>query len=336
MPLNLLTRKRLLFFIKLLGGVGILYWLLQKLDWEAFAFHLEQIAWPLLLLLISFSICDRFIMAYKWNLLLRANGLTLSTHRVMALYLVSNLLGSFTPGNLGGDAYRVMALAPYGKNAAVLSTVLLERAAGLLALLLFVIVALPFSFTLFGAEAETVAGVAIGGAAIILLMMFMPLYRPLRECVNRLAINRPSRGAKKIHQLFCAYAEQHRNRFVLAMFFGLTLAETGFFFFRNFLAIHASGVDVSLAYVFMIMPMVHFILRLPISIQGIGLQEGLFAYALSLAGYTLEQGIIVSFVWRLTDILAVYLPATLLLLLFPIARPASNSIPDANRNARTG
>jgi glycosyltransferase 2 family protein len=332
MPLSYLSRNRLSFFIKLLVGLGILFWLLGKLDWSDFALHIDQVVWPLFLLLIVCSVSDRFIMAYKWNLLLRANGLFIPTHRVMALYLVSNLLGSFTPGNLGGDAYRVISLAPYGKNAAVVSTVLLERAVGMLALLSFVIIALPFSFALLGAEAEAVAVVAICGAALILIAIFLPLNRPLRERVDRLVAEHPGRILQKLNLFLCAYSAQHRNRRVLLAFSLLTLAETGFFFVLNYLAARTGGVPVSLAFIFMVMPVIHFILRLPISIQGFGLQEGLFAYALILAGYSLEQGIIVSLVWRLTDIFAIYLPASMLLWLSPMTyHPPSSTIPDAKR-----
>jgi glycosyltransferase 2 family protein len=324
---NALLRQRVFILIKLLVGLAILYWLLQRMNWNIFAGHFRQIAWTLFPLLIAFSISDRLIMAYKWRLLLRANGVGLPLRHTVALYLVSNLLGAFTPGNLGGDAYRVMALAPWGRNAEVLSTVFLERTVGLLALLFFVIASLPFSSALLEMDMRVLALIAIGGVGAILALMFIPLCRSIPERLDSWLVHRFNPVGKRFRRLLSAYADQHRHRLVLVFFFLMTLLRTGFLFFGIFLAIRMAGVDVSLGFIFAIMPSIHLILRLPISINGIGLQEGLFAFAMVLAGYTIEDGVIVSFIWRLTNFLAVYLPGSLLLWCFPATyRPSSGAM----------
>jgi glycosyltransferase 2 family protein len=248
----------------------------------------------------------------------------------VALYLVSNLLGAFTPGNLGGDAYRVMALAPWGKNAEVLATVFLERAVGLLALLFFMVAALPFSPGLLEVDARILTLIAIGGIGATLAVLFIPLCRSVGERLDNLLENSPNPLAKRLYHLLGAYAKQHRNNTVLLFFFLLTLFETGFLFIGMFLAIHMVGVAVSLGFIFVVMPSMHLILRLPISINGIGVQEGLFAYAMVLAGYTIEDGVIISFLWRLAILLAVYLPACLLLWCFPATYRPATSTPDGS------
>lgn len=307
-------RQRGLFVLKALLGLVLLVMVLRQIEWRDFAEHMGQISLPLMLLLLAGAVADRFLMGYKWNLLLRRCGVSIPTPRIVAIYFVSNFLGAFTPGNLGGDAYRVVALGPAGKNAEVLSTVVLERFMGLLALLCFVIAALPFSFALFATNAKVVAIVSVVAALTILLMIFLPLYPPLRDRVDAFCGRRSGKISQKIHQFFQAYATQNRGGRTLGLFFLLTLIETGFFFFLNFLAARVGGVEVSVGFIFMVMPIIHFVLRMPITLQGIGLQEGLFAYALGLAGFSLVQGVVVSLVWRLADIVGVYLPGCVLFL----------------------
>lgn len=302
-------RSGLLAVVKAVVGITVLAWVLRATDWQEFRLHLREISWPLFILLVLMAWADRWVMAYKWNLLLRASGVVVGTTRVLAVYLASNLLGAFTPGGLGGDAHRVLVLGRDGRRAAVLSTVVLERATGVLAVLVFVVVALPFSMSHFGVNASSVAVVSIVGLLAIAVMLLLPTWGP----VSRWAAGHEARAASplisRLLRLLAAYREAQRDKRVMSIFLLLTLLETGFFFLMNFVAIRAGGVPVSLAFVFLVMPMVHFLLRLPISILGLGIQEGLFVYALGLAGFSVAGGVVASLIWRLDDIVAIYLPA---------------------------
>lgn len=312
------TRRRLATLAKALAGIAVLTWVLREMDWGNFLVQVREISWPRFAVLVLLATVDRFAMAYKWNLLLRAIGISIRTPRIVALYLVGTLLGAFTPGGLGGDAYRVVALRPLGKSAAVFSTVVLERAVGVLSVLIFVIAALPLSMSYFGADARPVAAVGVAGLVVVLALLILPLSAPVRRWAERRADGPAGRVAKQLQKILDAYSHMQRNRRAMLTFFALTILETAYFFFLNYLAIRTAGVDISLTFVFLVIPMVQFILRLPISIQGIGIQEGLFAYALGLAGFSIAEGVIVSLVWRLSDVVVVYIPACFLLWLSPM------------------
>ncbi|MFO7652359.1 MAG: lysylphosphatidylglycerol synthase transmembrane domain-containing protein [Candidatus Krumholzibacteriia bacterium] len=311
-------RGRLALAAKILIGLAVLAWVLAEMDWTSFGLHVREISWPLFAVLVVMAWIDRGLMAYKWNLLLRANGVVLTTMRALRLYLVSNLLGALTPGGLGGDAYRVLALSPLGKSAAVFSTVVLERVAGLLSILIFVLAALPFSASYFGSGAWTVTVVAIGAVLVLLAVLTLPVAGRLRSWADRRWAQPRGKVLRSIRRAVVAWAEMQNNRRVVLAFVGLTLLDTGFFIFMTYVSARVAGVPVSFGFILITMPVVHFLLRLPVSIQGIGIQEGLFAYVLGLAGFSVAQGVVMSLVWRLMTIVGIFLPGYVLMLRSPV------------------
>lgn len=310
-------RQKIIWYTKLVLGMSLLGWVIWQVDWLDFSGQLQNISLPFFGILLISSVADRYLMGFKWNLLLRANGLQIPTMRIVCLYVTSNFLGAFTPGQIGGDAYRVLSLSPYGKNAAVLSTVVLERAVSMLIQLLFVMATLPFSLTLLGTEGPIVALLAIFGSVFIVLLLFLPIFPPLRHLVNNFFVGRQTKLSQKIHLFFSVFAEQQRNWRSLILFFIMTFIENCLFYYICYIVAKVGGLNVSLVFIFSIMPIVMFILRLPISIQGIGLQEGLFVYALSLAGNSIAQGVLASLIFRLQEVIVIYTPGCLLFWFYP-------------------
>lgn len=57
---------------------------------------------------------------------------------------------------------------------------------------------------------------------------------------------------------------------------------------------------------------------IPISFQGIGVLEGLFAYFLSAGGFSATDGLAIAFLLRLAEVVLGFLPATIMLWLSPL------------------
>ena len=59
---------------------------------------------------ILLSLADRFLMTYKWWLLLRSRELVVSLWIAFRAYLASSLYGLVLPVTVGADAVRILAL----------------------------------------------------------------------------------------------------------------------------------------------------------------------------------------------------------------------------------
>jgi hypothetical protein len=264
--------------------------------------------------LIITAMMGRLIRAWKWNSLLRVRGIHVSTWQAIRLSWVSHFTGSWTPGQIGGDAYRVIALRQYGKPGVVVSTVLIERYAGLCAVSFFSLITMPFTVPHLYKTSPWILAIVIG--AIVTVAAVIPCLLN-RRLLLLLANNVPGLGTSaigdKLRQFYKTITEYQQYRGTLVVFALATLVEVFSYFVLNYFAARSLGLDVRLWYFLVTMPIVHLLLRIPISFQGLGIQEGCFVYALVLYGFSPAEGLAVSVVQRTLEWIVSIVPGGLLL-----------------------
>ena len=129
----------ILLILKLLVLAAIVYWLwrnfpeehwnvltTQKKDWS---FLFQGFVVTLTAVLLSF---------WRWMLLVRAVGVPMSLAEAVRLGFMGNLLNQVSIGSVGGDVFKAIEAARRsdGKRTEVVASVLVDRAIGLLGLLL--------------------------------------------------------------------------------------------------------------------------------------------------------------------------------------------------------
>ena len=82
---------------------------------------------------VLLSTADRFLMAYKWWLLLRSRNLGVRLWTAFRCYLVSSLYGLILPVTVGADAIRILAIRQLGITE-VAASIIIERGLGVLAM----------------------------------------------------------------------------------------------------------------------------------------------------------------------------------------------------------
>jgi uncharacterized protein (TIRG00374 family) len=87
------------------------------------------------------------VKTMRWWLVLRHTGVKIKLQRLFGTYLVGTFFGQFMPGSsMGGDAMRMVEMsADTGKTATSVSSVLVERAIGMLTILVSASVILLFT-----------------------------------------------------------------------------------------------------------------------------------------------------------------------------------------------
>ncbi len=301
---------------RLVVGFAILALILRLVDVRELARTLLALDPKMVLALIAIAMVSRVLRAFKWNLLLRARDIRISYGQAIRLSLVSHFVGAWTPGNLGGDAYRVVALRKFGKTNVVLATVLIERYAGLLTVCLFVLLTLPITIPYLLARSPLLVGVIVGMIAIVALalpLLFSP--KVARQISLRLPAISKSDLGRKLRDFYRTLLQYREHPLTLAAFALLTISEVLSYFVMNYLSARALGMDVSLLFFLCAMPVVHLLLRIPISVQGLGVQEGCFVFALALHGIAAPEtkGVAVSLVQRAVEWLMAIAPGGLLL-----------------------
>ena len=135
--------------------------------------------WPILLFGFSFFFWCFLLCAYRWQLLLRALDLHLSYGRVLALYFVGHFFSAMLPGVTGGDLIKAIYAAreaPHKRTAAVTSIVI-DRIVGLVALVIVAIVIMLLRLPLFLASMPMKIALAfnlflLAGIVVGMLVLF--------------------------------------------------------------------------------------------------------------------------------------------------------------------
>ncbi len=266
----------------------------------------------------AIALFDRTLMAYKWTRLLACRGIHVTLWEATRLYFIGHIIGTFTPGAIGADAYRVAVLNQRGPTSVLLSTVLLERLIGVAVVGIVAGLMLPVSarYLAEGATAVVWTTLVVGvvGAGCVVASLHPPTVEALGRRVPFLG---RTRLAQKLRDFYGAYAEFRAYPGALFSFTLLTVLELYTLIALNYCAARSVGVDVSFTYFLAVMPLLHVLVRLPVSFQGVGVQEGLFAYFLVAVGFSAAQGLSVSLVHRALEVVCVMLPGALLLWLVP-------------------
>jgi uncharacterized membrane protein YbhN (UPF0104 family) len=245
---------------------------------------------PLIVVLACIAL-DRVLMAAKWGILLRAQNLARPLGELVRTYFVATFYGSFLPTGVGGDVIRVFQVSR-GKEeiGRVTASVVMERALGLIALAVLVslclgvyaLTARPDLLPLLGvAVLASLAGV--GGVAFALH--------------GRL----PARLAR-FAEAFRAYAG-HRG--ALARFTAFSFLEHLVPVVAVYWTARALGYRVGFPAFLVIIPIDLFVTRIPISIDAVGVREGLYVSLFAQAGLGASQAFLLALVGRVVTLAGV-------------------------------
>jgi glycosyltransferase 2 family protein len=229
------------------------------------------------LLLLS----DRALMAFKWNLLTQVKGVGISLWQSLRIYLISNFVGIFLPTGVGGDIYRVYYTSSRQcRTHDVVASVVLERFVGIIASAAFALFGLSLMIALdVGPVLSLKLLVMTVGFLIVSLLAFWVSSREGTAALLQHVLSTGKTNWLLSKCLSCheAYIEYKQYRKLLLVFFFLSLFEQGFFAIANYGGARAMGMDVEFIYFIGIIPVCQILMRIPISINAIGVQEGLYA-----------------------------------------------------------
>lgn len=260
------------------------------------------------------TVAGRLLMAFKWRGLLRARGVVVPYGQALRIYFVGTFLGGFTPGDVGGDLYRGTALARHGDGRVVGSTIILERVLGLAVISWAATVLLPVGIHRYDVGTGSMAWAALGITLSVALGLYVSFQPAWIRAAGRLVPGiKKTKVARVVWQFYGAYVDAHRYPAALLIFVGLTALQQLLVVSFTWLAARTLALDVPFFYALCFVPAMTLILRLPISIQRLGIQEGLYALFLTGIGLSPESGVALSLVLRVAGIVCISLPASVLM-----------------------
>ena len=260
-------------------SAALLYFVLRSIDLAAFWQRLSSMnsAWLALALIVYAA--QLMIGVWRWDRLLRAQHVEVGKKKLAESIWVSMFFNNFLPSNIGGDVVRITDTAPEaGSKTLATTVVLVDRALGLTALLLVAATG-AFVAWLTGLHVPGSRWLWLACGALMALAVFvitMPdfvghLLAPVR------ALNRPwvTERAQRLEEAIMRFGKAPG---VLAGAFGAAIIVQ--ITMVAFYLLTAKGLSVPLPLLLgaVLIPVSLAVQMAPISINGFGVREAVFAF----------------------------------------------------------
>lgn len=293
---------------RLLASTALAAALLASIDVRGALRPIPRVGWIDIALMALLTNADRWLMSYKWNLLLRARSIEARFSSVIRSYYVGTLWGMFLPTAIGGDVVRSLSLRPGSRRMGeVLSSIVLERALGLASsLCLGIVAALALPLVIDHPSENRIAALLLVPlvavfAALVLSFSELPTRR-LRGPTSIL----PEGTRARLGEVVRSYRLYGRDRALLGRFFLWSLAEQCIPAVCVFLVARAIGTEARFVEVLTFVPLIMIPSRLPISLDGFGVREGLFVYFFGLAGVPAGEALRLGFLSHVLGLIALF------------------------------
>ena len=304
-------------FLRAIVSVSLFLLVISRVDFytvKQLIIRTEPLYFSLVLLTL---LADRLLMAFKWSLLIQVKGIVLSIWQSFRIYLVSNFFGIFLPTSIGGDIYRIYYTSKkQGQVEEIAASVVLERFIGTIASAMFA----AFGFALMiGLHSQLLPE---HNLLLIILGLFMFSLAAFWVSIQEKTLNGSEYILGRLENFWffrkwlqCqrAYTGYRKYKRALIVFFFLSVIEQGFFAVANYWGAKAMNLNIGLIYFIGIIPICQIIMRLPISINAIGVQEGLYTLFFSRLGLSVSEAFSLALLLRVGHWLVV-LPGGILYL----------------------
>ena len=287
--------KAALIAVKVAVSVALLVMLFRRADVAKMGAQFRQM--DLIWVAAALGVYGLMLMvsAWRWQLLLRVQTIRVGFGHLTNSFLVATFFNNFLPSNIGGDVVRVADTAPYAGSKTVATTiVLLDRVLGLIALLAVAAAASALA---------AVAGIPLTGVGYIWIALVALLGSLL------FVLRYPQRFARMMHAIaggrgegiqvrllnllgtVSRFAEQPRR---LAVAFGGALAVQMLLVVFYMCAARSLAVPFPLMAASVVVPISFVVQMVPVSINGFGVREAVFAFFFASLGLNVGSALTLS------------------------------------------
>ena len=269
--------------------IGLIVLLFGKVEWSGFLHLASTLRWEFVGLSMGFLLMSHLINVARWQYLSQQNEIGYG--RLLVFYGAGLLGNHFLPTGIGGDGTRALLLSRFIPLPQALSSVVLDRAIGLLALTALVVLGLWLGvppglrrdgpFTTSSEWNVSLVLLLIAGGSVLGFIGWRKLLR-IRAALQ----DRSSRWAS-----FQSVLRRTSGRWlrILGGGYGLSIVSHLGIVAAHWTVFQALGMDISLDAAIWLVLAGTASLLLPITINGLGLQESV--YVLLLAHYEVSATI---------------------------------------------
>jgi glycosyltransferase 2 family protein len=268
----------------------LLYWILRSVNISEMLQCFEGANWWYFGLTVLLGLAGAALNSYKWQLLMRAEGIPFGFTQVYRLYLKGFFFNNLTMAGIG-DGVRVYDLSRLsGKTGLAFFSVFWERVSGVAALGILAILTLTSGVKHYPDLAWALKGCWLG-LGIMLLILFLVGALQRYSFHHFLPFPRLKAFLEKVNRYFQNMWQQKGQ---LALAVGISLIPTFLIIYVHYFLALALHLNIPVDRFYYFIPFSTFFATFPLSFNGIGVQEYAFKLLFSLDHIPAEQSVSLS------------------------------------------
>ncbi len=305
-------RRRRKLYLRAAVSLTLLVLVLRLVPLQEVTTTLASVRLPWLAAALATFIAQRFLAVLRWQYALGAEGVRVSFFDLTRITFMSSPIGQLLPGGLGADLARGAQLArETGRGRAATASILVDRAFGAYSMLLLASVMVgvselsgrPTGWLVFLGAFQIV--VVAGAGAMFLLRSQLIRWRAASTRHRRL-------NGLVDSVVALSSPERVRRVFVVSLFLSVVVQCVRCAMFWCIYRACGSNPDFVTCLTFV--PLVFFLVLLPISLNGLGVREGALVYFFADAGVPARISISAGLICHLFSLLLALVGAVWILL----------------------
>ncbi len=263
-------------------AVGLLVYLLSQ-RWSDITIAAGQIAWWRFGLAIVLVMISRFAVAGRWHVLMHSAGTGITPRQSIRLTFAMLFSSNFLPTTIGGDVVRLAGAIRLGFDQAIsLASLVVDRLVGMAGMTM----ALPFAIPAYLQH--------LNGQSTTMSLAAIPWINPLTHKIQRFF--------QDMLQALRVWLKQPRSLLSSLSFTWVHMLCT---FGMVSILLGGMGEHISFWWIMGLSSVTYFVTLLPISINGLGVQELVMSYLyVTLGGISQPAGLTLAVLFRITQMLA--------------------------------
>ena len=284
--------------LKVVVSLALLTYLVTRADLHEIGAAMKETQWLLVLVVFLLFFVHFYIGTFRWRALARLHNADPKIGYLFRSYMVANFFNNFLPSTIGGDIVRIHDTWRAGTSrAGAAATILVERVLGVLSLAVLAAVGLFMlgSKVSFGSELQWLVGILILALLFVLVLLFWPpaWWSRLVSRVAGAEIFLVSRVAEVFGRVSDEFRGEQKTLFLALLLSFLIQANIIIEYYLIGIAI---GIDLPVVVFVAIVPLALVVIMLPVSINGIGLREGVFTVLFGLFGIDVAAALVFSWI----------------------------------------
>jgi uncharacterized membrane protein YbhN (UPF0104 family) len=292
------TRHLVIGAAKLVVSLGLLALLFSRTDLQSLGRAFAAASFPWLLAGLALYLVSMLLSTWRWSLLLEAQTVSVPSRTLLSSYLVATFFNNFLPSNIGGDVVRIRDTArPAGSTTLAATVVLIDRAIGLMGLVLVAAVGATAAVDMTGPATVPVWPSWLWGGFLLATVVSAPaVIAPagVGRLLQPLTVFHPEWVGDRIARVTETLGRfRERPSSLGGGFLGAVGVQVVLVLFYGAVA-RSLDIPIPLWHMAVLVPVSFVVQMLPVSVNGFGVREATFSFYFSKLGLPIESAMALS------------------------------------------